>query len=77
MEPEQRVENRRIGKLLIDAKVAHPQDVEKALQLQSAAGGRLGTILFRTGALSEEPARTVPYPHPATVSALRLARTPA
>ena len=48
------MENRRIGELLIDAKVVHPQDVEKALQLQSAAGGRLGTILFRTGALSEE-----------------------
>ncbi|MFZ1832228.1 MAG: type II secretion system protein, partial [Pseudomonadales bacterium] len=48
------MENRRIGELLIDAKIVHPQDVEKALQLQAAAGGRLGTILFRTGALSEE-----------------------
>ncbi|MBK9664201.1 MAG: type II/IV secretion system protein [Gammaproteobacteria bacterium] len=43
-----------MGELLIDAKIVHPQDVEKALQLQAAAGGRLGTILFRTGALSEE-----------------------
>jgi general secretion pathway protein E len=48
------LDTRRIGELLIEARAVHAQDVERALQLQAAAGGRLGSILFRTGAVSEE-----------------------
>ena len=48
------MDTRRIGELLVAERIIQPQDLEKALQLQSATGGRLGSILFRTGALSEE-----------------------
>ncbi len=48
------MESRKIGELLIEARAVHLQDVERALQLQAAAGGRLGSILFRTGAVSED-----------------------
>jgi general secretion pathway protein E len=48
------VETRKIGELLVAERIVQPQDVDKALALQEAAGGRLGAILFRTGAVSEE-----------------------
>ncbi len=48
------MESRKIGELLVDARAVHAQDVERALQLQAAAGGRLGSILFRTGAVAED-----------------------
>jgi general secretion pathway protein E len=48
------VESRKIGELLVAERIVQPQDVDKALALQEAAGGRLGAILFRTGAVSEE-----------------------
>jgi general secretion pathway protein E len=48
------VETRKIGELLVEARAVNAADVERALQLQAAAGGRLGSILFRTGAVSEE-----------------------
>ncbi|MFM7785577.1 MAG: GspE/PulE family protein [Gammaproteobacteria bacterium] len=48
------METRRIGELLLEARAVQPQDIERALQLQAAAGGRLGSILFRTGAAPEE-----------------------
>jgi general secretion pathway protein E len=48
------VDTRRIGELLVSARIVQAQDVEKALALQAATGGRLGSILFRTGAVAEE-----------------------
>ena len=48
------MELRKIGELLVDARAVHAQDVERALQLQAAAGGRPGSILFRTGAVAED-----------------------
>jgi len=48
------VDTRRIGELLVSSKIVNPQDVDKAMQIQAATGGRLGSILFRTGALSED-----------------------
>jgi len=48
------VDTRRIGDLLVAGRIVQAQDVEKALALQAATGGRLGSILFRTGAISEE-----------------------
>lgn len=45
---------RRLGDLLCDAGAITPDDVAKALAFQQQFGGRIGTILVRLGALSEE-----------------------
>jgi general secretion pathway protein E len=44
----------RLGELLCERGLAKASDVEQALALQAAHGGRLGRILVRIGALSEQ-----------------------
>ncbi len=44
----------RLGEILLRKKQIQDSDLEKALELQSGVGGRLGSILVRTGALSED-----------------------
>ena len=44
----------RLGDLLLARGAVRPGDLERALELQAAVGGRLGQLLVRTGALSEE-----------------------
>ncbi|MGB3394189.1 MAG: ATPase, T2SS/T4P/T4SS family [Stenotrophomonas sp.] len=43
-----------LGQMLIARGAIGPADLERALDLQSNVGGRLGSLLMRTGALSEE-----------------------
>jgi len=43
-----------LGQLLIERGAIAPADLERALELQANVGGRLGSLLIRTGALSEE-----------------------
>ena len=45
---------RRIGELLVERQLATRADIAKALAFQNQFGGRLGSILVRLGALSEE-----------------------
>ncbi|HZH44676.1 MAG TPA: ATPase, T2SS/T4P/T4SS family [Lysobacter sp.] len=45
---------RRLGELLIERQLATSADVAKALAFQQQYGGRIGSILVRLGALSEE-----------------------
>ena len=45
---------RRLGDLLCDSGAITPDDVAKALAFQQQFGGRIGTILVRLGAMSEE-----------------------
>jgi general secretion pathway protein E len=44
----------RLGDLLVAGQLVRPADLERALELQSRLGGRLGSLLVRIGALSEE-----------------------
>ena len=46
--------SRRLGDLLIERGLASSGDIAKALAFQQQFGGRLGSILVRLGALSEE-----------------------
>jgi len=67
----------RLGDLLSAAGLARPADIEAALAVQASAGGRLGHILVRLGAVSEAdllavlsrqlglPAQEAPPPHEA------------
>ena len=43
-----------LGQMLITRGVIGPSDLERALDLQAGMGGRLGSLLVRIGALSEE-----------------------
>ncbi len=43
-----------LGEMLVSRSLATAEDVEKALTLQERIGGRLGAILIRIGALSED-----------------------
>ena len=43
-----------LGQMLIARGAIGPADLERALELQGSVGGRLGSLLMRTGALSEE-----------------------
>jgi len=45
---------KRIGELLVEQGHIQTEELDKALQMQSAVGGRLGSLLVRTGAVSEE-----------------------
>ena len=45
---------RRLGELLLDRRLAAEADIERALALQEQVGGRLGSVLTRLGALSED-----------------------
>lgn len=52
--PEVSVTPEMLGQRLIARGVIGPADLERALELQGNVGGRLGNLLMRTGALSEE-----------------------
>jgi len=45
---------RRLGEWLLELEAVAPADLERALQWQAESGGRLGSVLVRMGALSEE-----------------------
>src|SRR5579859_6632431 len=47
-------ERRPLGRLLIDDGVIDPAELDRALAFQQSYGGRLGGILLRFGALSED-----------------------
>lgn len=49
----------RLGEMLIAANLANDQDVQRALEFQNRFGGRLGAILIRMGAVSEDSILTV------------------
>ena len=53
-EPTEAAPRRRLGELLVERGVAQPADIERALQIQRSVGGKLGALLVRTGALSED-----------------------
>ena len=44
----------RLGELLVARGDVQPSDVEKARQIRKSVGGRLGPLLVRTGAISED-----------------------
>lgn len=44
----------RLGELLVQRQLVAPADLEKALQIQQSMGGRLGALLVRIGAVSED-----------------------
>ena len=43
-----------LGDLLVERNDVRPADMDKALQIQRSVGGRLGPLLVRTGAISED-----------------------
>lgn len=43
-----------LGELLVERNDVQQTDVDKALQIQKSVGGRLGALLVRTGAISED-----------------------
>ena len=45
---------KRLGELLVDRGAIQPSDLDKALYIQRTAGGKLGALLVRTGAISED-----------------------
>ena len=45
---------KRLGELLVERNAIQPSDLEKALYIQRTAGGKLGALLVRTGAISED-----------------------
>lgn len=49
----------KLGELLVQAGLVGENDVQRALSLQRQTGGRLGSILIRLGALSEDALLTV------------------
>ncbi len=46
--------DRLLGELLLDAGLVGPADLERGLALQQKIGGRIGNVLMRIGALSED-----------------------
>ena len=48
------VQHRLLGELLIDRQLVSAGDVQKALAFQTQFGGRIGSVLVRLGALSED-----------------------
>ena len=53
MQPE-RGQSRRLGEMLVERNAVQQADIDRALQIQRTVGGRLGTLLVRTGAISED-----------------------
>ena len=51
---ERTVSWRHLGELLVARSDVQPSDIEKALQIKKSVGGRLGPLLVRTGAVSED-----------------------
>ena len=45
---------KRLGELLVDRSAIQRSDLDKALYIQRTAGGKLGALLVRTGAISED-----------------------
>ncbi len=45
---------KQLGQMLVERKYVQPEDVEKSLKIQASVGGRLGALLVRTGAVSED-----------------------
>ena len=45
---------RRLGEMLLERNAVQQADIDRALQIQRTVGGRLGTLLVRTGAVSED-----------------------
>ena len=52
--PEGTASGKRLGELLVERNDVRPADIEKTLQIQKSVGGRLGALLVRTGAISED-----------------------
>jgi general secretion pathway protein E len=49
-----RLEGELIGELLVAKKLVQTEDIEKALNLQASVSARLGSLLIRLGAISED-----------------------
>ena len=45
---------RRLGEMLVERNAVQQADIDRALQIQGTVGGRLGALLVRTGAVSED-----------------------
>ena len=45
---------KKIGDLLLERRLIQEPDLRKALALQKNSGGRVGAILIRSGAISED-----------------------
>ena len=45
---------KRLGELLVERNDVSAADIEKTLRIQASVGGRLGALLVRTGAISED-----------------------
>ena len=45
---------KRLGEMLVERNAVQQADIDRALQIQRTVGGRLGSLLVRTGAISEE-----------------------
>ena len=57
MEPAQgqgRGQPKRLGEMLVERNAVQQADIDRALQIQRTVGGRLGSLLVRTGAISED-----------------------
>ena len=53
MRPEQG-QGKRLGEMLVERNAVQRADIDRALQIQRTVGGRLGSLLVRTGAISED-----------------------
>ena len=53
VQPEQG-QGKRLGEMLVERNAAQQADIDRALQIQRTVGGRLGTLLVRTGTISED-----------------------
>ena len=53
VEPEQGPP-KRLGEMLVERNFVQQADIDRALQIQRTVGGRLGALLVRTGAISED-----------------------
>ena len=45
---------KRLGEMLVERNAVQRADIDRALQIQRTVGGRLGSLLVRTGAISED-----------------------
>ena len=45
---------KRLGEMLVERNAVQRADIDRALQIQRTVGGRLGSLLVRTGAVSED-----------------------
>ena len=48
------IRSRRLGDILVERQIVSPADIAKALAFQEQFGGRIGSVLVRLGALSED-----------------------